>query len=145
WAIYQIYATRKLAKITSDLNQEVHRLNTNLDQSIQRLYRARDLVIQIHEVEVYFLYENLRQAAHTEPMSLKSAEKSSHMAKLRGLAFAIEDKELLGIVNELRPLDAEQNIAATEMTIRLHSQKLHTRISQLLQETTRFGNHALKD
>lgn len=76
----------------------------------------------------------------TEVYFTTMAELSVHNAELRGLAFAIGDEELLRLVNEgyeflSQPPD-QRNIVLDEMTIRNHSQHLHTRISQLLEAAT---------
>jgi hypothetical protein len=134
WSIYQ-------AKFTKNIEQEVHRLNIGLDQSIQLLHRAREAVIQIHKAHVFLLEFNLMEQKPSEIYLTKHAELSAHKAELRGLAFAIGDKELLKLVNEgysfsTQPQE-ERNITRDEMEIRLKSQKLHTRISQLLETTAK--------
>ena len=71
----------------------------------------------------------------------KDAELSAYKAELRGLAFAIDDKELLRLVNEGYSFTGlpqkERNFIKDEMEIRGRSQHLHTRISQLLKEKTK--------
>ncbi len=76
-----------------------------------------------------------------EEYSLKFAEMSAYQAELRGLAFAIGDKELLEIVNKgyesQKYSPEERSFELDEMEIRGKSQHLHTRISQLLTEITK--------
>ena len=134
WGIYQIRVTKKL-------EQEVHRLNIGLDQSIQLLHRAREAVIQRHRAHVFLLEYKASEKEPTELYFTKLAELSVCNAELRGLAFAIGDKEFLRLVNEgygfLRQPPTERNITLDEMEIRNRSQRLHTRISQLLEIAAR--------
>ena len=126
WGIYQIRVTKKL-------EQEVHRLNTGLDQSILLLHRAREAVIQRHKAHIVLLEYKASGKEPTEFCFTTMAELSAHNAELRGLAFAIGDENLLGLVNEgyefLRQPPDQRNIDLDEMTIRNRSQHLHTRIS----------------
>ena len=134
WGIYQM-------RVTKRLEQEVHRLNTGLDQSILLLHRAREAVIQRHKAHVFLLEYKMSGEKPTELCFKTMAELSVHNAELRGLAFAIGDEELLKLVNKgyeflSQPPD-QRNITLDEMTIRNRSQHLHTRISQLLEAATR--------
>jgi len=135
-AIWQIYSVRAIKK----LEQEVHRLNIRLDQSMQRLHDAREAVIQRHKAHVFLLEYQASRKEATELYFTTMAELSARNAELRGLAFAIGDKELLTLVNEgydfLGVPPDQRNITVDEMTIRGRSQKLITRISQLLEEAT---------
>lgn len=129
--------TVRQAWVTSQLERRVHRLNASLDQSIQRLQRAREAVIQENKATV-FLAEYVQalksegKSELTEAYFEKHAELSACKAELRGLAFAIGDKELLQIVNNF-PRDS---VMPPEMEARARAQHLHTRISQLLEEAT---------
>jgi hypothetical protein len=134
WGIYQTYVTKKL-------EQEIHYLNVGLDQDIQLLHRARDAVIGMNQTHVFMLnYRDLREDIDERYIE-KMAEHSAYWSELRGLGFAINDKELLDLVNkgyEFTRLPSEQrNAMRDEMEIRGRSQHLHTRIAQLLELTTR--------
>ena len=138
-AIWGIYQTR----VTKKLEGELHRLNTSLDQSIQILHRAREAVIQMHQAHVFLL--NYVQHMNDENLpdevyATKYAELSAYKAELRGLAFAIGDQELLDLVNKsyefMNQSPEERFSMLPEMEIRGRSQKLHTRISQLLVTAT---------
>jgi hypothetical protein len=136
-AIWGIYQTR----VTNRLAQQVHRLNTGLEQSIQILHRAREAVIKIHAAYVFLLEYRSQISEPTEIYITKFAEMSANQAELRGLAFAIGDKDLLALVNEgyrFREIPSgERNTIMDEMEIRGRSQKLHTRISELLKLITK--------
>jgi hypothetical protein len=129
--------TVRQARVTSDLEQRVHRLNTSLDQAIQRLHRAREAVIQQHKAHVFLVeYKRVldqRGIELTETYFDMFAEWSAYAAELRGLAFAIGDKELLEIVNKE---DRDSEGVPPEIPVRARSQQLHARISQLLDEAT---------
>ena len=134
WGIYQTYVTRKLER-------EIHYLNAGLDQYIQLLHRARDAVIGMNQTHVFMLnYRELREDIDDRYIE-KIAEHSAYWSELRGLAFAINDKELLDLVNkgyDFKHLPSEErNAMLDEMEIRGRSQKLHTRIAQLLELTNR--------
>jgi hypothetical protein len=142
WGIYQTIHTRKLAKITSKLEHQVYLLNKSLDQSLERLQRANELVNKIHEIEVLLAYygQNLAEKSYGD-YATKLAEWSSYKAELRGLAFAIGDKELLDILNSSQFMVTSEEIremgaTAVEINARSKSQHLHTRIFQLLANTT---------
>jgi hypothetical protein len=121
WAIYQIYSTHQLdVKLTF--------LTKQLDQSVQRLHRARDAAIRMHEANVFLIQYVSTNPQITDVYCQKHAELSASRAELRGLAFAIDDKELLDIVNE--------NLGDTEGSIRNHVQRIHTRISKLIEITS---------
>lgn len=138
-AIWGIYQTR----VTKNLEGELHRLNASLDQSIQILHRAREAVMKVHQAHVFLLnyvkYLN-DEAFPNEVCATKHAELSAYKAELRGLAFSIGDKELLDLVNEsyefMKQAPEERFSMLPEMEIRGRSQRLHTRISQLLELAT---------
>lgn len=144
WAIYQTY-------ITSRLNQQLHKFNLKTDQSIQQLYRAREATIERHKAAIYLSeFNRMRKELKDETpqfpndvMFQKFAEFSAHWAELRGLAFAIGDSELLSAVNETKTgSSSDENTSQSlahmlhEMNYRGQSQRIHTRISQLLLEAT---------
>ncbi len=150
-ALLQVSAARKQAKITSDLSAQVQRLSVGLDQSLQRLHRAHDLVNKIHMLEVFGLYRNSQVLGGTATVTdlpeiaTRIAKLSAYNAELRGVAFAIGDKALLDLVNN-RPqnpneaLSDAEKLRITEMMARNWSQQLHTRIYQLLEALTREQN-----
>jgi len=141
-AIWGIYQTR----VTHRLEQQIYRLNISLDQSIQLLYRAREAVIKIHSAYIFLLecraqQDRTQESEPTETYLTRLAEMSTFQAELRGIAFAVGDKELLELVNkgydfERMPIE-KRNPAMDEMEIRGRSQHLHTRISQLLKAATK--------
>lgn len=129
--------TIRQARVTHELERRLYKLNTNLDQSIQRLHRAREAVIEIHKAKVFLIeyvtaYKNESKTELTDTYFQKQAEASAYAAELRGLAFAIGDEQLLSIVNNF-PVD---KVMPPEMQERARAQHLHTRISQLLLEAT---------
>lgn len=96
-------------------------------------------MIQIHEAHVFLLNYVQYMKEPDEIYATKHAELSAYNAELRGLAFAIGDKELLNLVNEsysfIHYSPADRSVVGDEMEIRGKSQKLHTRISQLIKDT----------
>jgi hypothetical protein len=136
-AIWGIYQTR----VTKKLEREIHYLSIGLDQSIQLLHRAREAVIGMHKTHVFMLhYKELRNDIGDQYVE-KLAEQSTYRAELRGLAFAINDQELLDLVNKgydfIGIPNEQRNATFDEMEIRNRSQHLHTRISQLLELATK--------
>jgi hypothetical protein len=145
WGVYQTFVTNRL-------NRELHRLTIEMDQSIQRLYRARDATIERHKAAIYLsefnrMRRELKDDAPQFPpdqVFQRFADFSAHWAELRGLAAAIGDSKLLELVNErFADLSVEENASIsyaamlTEIEYRGQSQRIHTRISELLQEATR--------
>jgi hypothetical protein len=125
--ILQIYVTYRL-------NIRVRLLDLQLDQSIQRLHRAREAVISRQKAYVYLLEYVKTGREASEPYFERHADWSAYQAELRGLAFAIDDKELLDLVNN-GERDSE-NPTISEINARHQAQLLHTRIAQLLKEET---------
>ena len=121
WGIWQTFVTHKLQR-------EIQILSLSLDQSVQRLYRARDAVIQAHKSQV-FIIEYSNEIGKDETWYEKYAELSAYKAELRGIAFAIGDEELMRLAREV--IDYSDIV---EPQIRINSQHLHTRISELLEE-----------
>lgn len=103
--------TVRQANVTHKLEQRLYRLNTNLDQSIQRLHRAREAVIQEQKARVFLVtyveaYKAEGKTETTEIYFKKRGELSAYWAELRGLAFAIQDDELLRYVNQSEDVDS---------------------------------------
>lgn len=146
-AILQVIAMLLVAKwknsqvrVIKKLEQEVHRLNTGLDQSIQLLHRAHEAIVKIHSAHA-FLLEYIRLRPKEEPTEIyftKHAELSACHAELRGLVIAIGDKELLELERKTyspRGKPEERSPLLDEMSIRGAAQRLHTRIAELLEAT----------
>lgn len=118
----------------SELGYKVQFLSKQIDNSANLLVQARDAVDKHHTAYVFLM--NYRQANLEMPdyalQATKLAELSMYKAKLRGLGFAIGDKELLSIIN--KGIDYEQDAIMKEMDMRGRTQKMHTRIAQLLDE-----------
>lgn len=134
WGVYQ-------TKVTKSLEQQVHRLNVGLDQSIQLLYRAREAVINAHAADIFMLaYRENQPEKPNELYMTKSAEWSAYEAELSGLAVAIGDKELLDLVNKIYSFTGKpwqgRDHEMDEIEIRGRSQHLHRRIAQLLKMAT---------
>jgi len=136
WAVIQIFVTQRFSK-------SFHVLQTQLDQSLGLLQRARDAAVGTHRTEAYML-EFWKRCSDppSHDYMMKSAEFSSSWAELRGLAFAIGDEKLLAAVNNLGhsdpgtfppPLDKHE---IWEMESRGQFQRIHTRIAELLEEET---------
>ena len=134
WSIYQ-------TRLAKRLDEQIHRLSVELDQSIQLLYRAREDVIKIHSIHLYLLSYGVSGKDTDDVFNLKLSEMSAYDAELRGLAIAIDDKDLLALVNESydfynKPLK-DRAFFEDEVKIRSRSQRLHTQISKLLQNSTK--------
>src|SRR6266545_6162017 len=129
WGIYQAHRTRKL-------EQEVHYLNVGLDQSIQLLHRAREAVIGLHRTQVCLLAYHYNGRPVDERSIQSQAEHSAYWGELRGLGDAINDKELLDLINQGYGVSGraadQRSYMVDEMEVRGTSQHLHTRIAQLL-------------
>lgn len=136
-AIWGIYQTR----VTKRLEQQIHRLNIGLDQTIQLLHRAREAVIKIHSARVFMLEYAAHQEKPNELYMTTFADMSSYEAELAGLASAIGDEELIVLVNKPYEFDGKPIEARVfemdEVEIRGRSRRLHTRISQLLEAATK--------
>lgn len=136
-AIWGIYQTR----VTKSLEQNIHLMNAGMNQTLQLLHRAREAVIKIHSTHVFLLELTKNNSNNLEIHAEKFGEMSAYQAELRGLAFAINDKDLLEIVNRsydfMKQSPEERSIFLDEMEIRGRSQKLHTRIAELIGKTTR--------
>jgi len=127
------------------LEQEVHRLNIGLDQRVQRLHRAHELVTGLNISTAHIIgFKSQGLALKVSYQSLLlNAEHSAKVAELLGLAHAIGDKKLLELVARGSRLigesDEECDLTFTQQkeNILELSAELHTRISQLLIEATR--------
>jgi hypothetical protein len=137
WGIVQTIISWRISRTTDDLNQQLHRVNLGLDQSIQRLNRARDLVNKIHEARLMNYYYAALEQEVTEDRYIKFVEESVYAAELRGIALAIGDEELLKLINKPSIVyeDKTPNFMSKEASIRNETQNLHTRIHQLLEQT----------
>lgn len=134
WGIRQTFTTNRLEK-------EIHFLSVNLDQSIQILHRAREAIIGMHKAHVFMLEHRQLNKEFDAAYIAQFSEFSAHWAELRGLAFAINDEELLDLVNKGFSFDGlsseQRSIVRDEAEIRGRSQHIHTRIAQLLAKTTK--------
>ena len=141
-ALLNFFSARNSQKTSHQLRLQ----NTDLDQRILLLQRARDAAIKINEAEA-FIYDfvGVKQdpefnKAHREILSTKTAQISAGNAELRGLGFALDDKILLDLINHReRPkdkfiADSEGIINVAEMYSRGFAQRVHTRIAELTKE-----------
>ncbi len=135
WGIYQ-------TRVTARLEKEIHRLNVQLNQRLQLLHRAREAAIQHQKTDIFIaVYRSKEQSEGFDinQYATKIAERSAAGAELRGLALLLEDKELLGMVSraikfpEGSIFPAEQEY---EMSVRGKYQKIHKRISELIEAET---------
>ena len=133
WGIRQTFTTNRLEK-------EIHFLRVNLDQSMQLLQRARDAAIGMHKAHVFMLEHRQLNKKIDDVYISQFAEFSAFWAELRGLAFAINDQELLDLVNKGFSFDGisneQRSIVRDEAEIRGRSQHIHTRIARLLEKAT---------
>lgn len=93
WGIYQTY-------VTKGLEEKIHRLSIELDQSIQLLYRIRDAITKSHNVHLYMLTCFNFKALSDDVMAEKYAEWSALMAEARGIALTIGNKELIDLLTD---------------------------------------------
>ncbi len=148
--IFLAVVTARQAYVTHQLERRLYRLNTNLDQSIQRLHRAREAVIQEHKAEIFLRqYMNAQKERVAEKSDIyfeKHAELSAYSAELRGLALAIGDEKLLSIVDRSpSPPASSDNLQIRETDARIRAEDLHARISKLLLDATADSQTAKQD
>ena len=134
FGIYQYFANQRILRNQESLKRDFDLFKMHLDQSVQRLQHARELVNQAHEAELVMFHFN--EQGNQENWAIKYVEWSTCFAELRGLAFAIDDDQLWKLINSDKDTTVIQGFVGKEMSTRLYSQKLHTRINQLLQEAT---------
>jgi hypothetical protein len=142
--VYQIIITRKQQSLVNDLNQRIRQLDTQINQPLQRLQRARELMLKVHETEVILFFYNTFEGESSPESIRRFAEFTAYMAELRGLAFVINDREFLEIVNRPYPLESEEiqgldptgKFERMEALSRRRSQALHKRIYQLMEDMT---------
>ena len=130
WGIWQTFVTKRL-------EQQVYRLNLGLDQSLQILHRAREAVIKIHGAYIFLLQYWELQEKPDETYRKVFAEKSVHEAEIKGIAFAIGDRELLNLINKEYANPNEKQFRRSEAEIRGHMESVHARITQLIEATTK--------
>jgi hypothetical protein len=139
-AIWSIYQTR----LTKSLDAKIHRISVGLDQSLQLLHRIRDDVIEIHTIHVFLLTYNHFGLSADNLFREKYSQYSALMGEIRGIAIAIGDKELLNLVTQQYEFQdkslVERILHVDELEIRSRSEKLHTRISQLLESAIKIQN-----
>jgi C4-dicarboxylate-specific signal transduction histidine kinase len=146
WGVRQIQLSRKqtedLAKLTTQLNFRLEKLNRELDQSIYRLNRARELVSDIHRV-----YYNLsipqsgvviasKVTALGEVSGSVRIELAIYVAELIGIGAAVGDSSLIALINDMKNLTEKETIKSIEVIFELICE-LHTRIYELLDHSTK--------
>lgn len=144
WGIYQTFVTHRLS-------QEVEKLNIRTDQTIQRLYRAREAAIAVQKGVIYMIRYNQIIKRMTPYMQKGRVEYDSSWMKetplmyaeievsateLRALASAIGDKQLETLVNEFPFGELTELPDTAEEKLRNNIQKIQTRIAELLIEAT---------
>lgn len=142
WGIRQTFVTNRLT-------QEVHRLSVRLDQSLQRLERARELIGNIHAVS-----EDIANTIFVEDegdtsdlIKALTVTKTSQV-ELIALAKVIDDKEFLDMVQDLKSvLESIERPGTPERwlewsrRIEPHFENLHERVYRLLEDATREQEH----
>lgn len=148
WTIaWTIISSRQAKANTKQLNQiqkEVEQSNRLHDQSVQRLYRAREAVIAMHKATVYLIeYVQAGKDDGTlrdDNYFTKRAELSAAQGELRGIAIAIGNQEFLNIINQrIHNGWAESSPIYAEVEARGYAQELHTQITKLLEDATTIG------
>lgn len=142
WGIYQTFVTYKL-------QQDVHRLSVRLDQSIQRLERARELIGNIHAVSedianTIFVEEEGDTANLIKTLTVTKTSQ----VELNAVAKVIGDNELLDMVQGLKSVLESIERPGTperwlEWSKRLEPrfENLHERVYRLLEDATREQKH----
>jgi hypothetical protein len=142
-AIFEVRSRRQLSQ-----------LSVNVDQSVQRLHRARDLVNTIHRSQMYltFYIGSGPKKGTLEVVEAYriAAEASSCESELVGIARVIGDKEFLALVESraasLSPLPDPKSPAIAEMTgvyqkaATKQTEQLHEKIYQLLEKVVSKRN-----
>lgn len=134
WGIYQTY-------VTKGLEEKIHRLSVELDQSIQLLYRIREAVTKSHNVLLYMLTCYNFKSIFNDVMAEKYAEWSALIAEARGIALTIGDNELIDLLTDPYKFEGKKMedriLYLDELALRARSEKIHARVSKLIQLTTK--------
>ncbi len=135
WAIYQV-------RFNHRLERELHRLNVELDQDIQRLYRARDAIIAWQKAGSKILAFNRQPNASFNVDLLVNAlgDVMAGQSEIKGLAYAINDKKLIELAEKL-PVPSTEDVTDelynTDVDMALSAMAIHIRLSELIAETTK--------
>ena len=121
--------------------QKARALNAVSDQPMLRiLARLQEVVTKKHEIDIFLLEYVLYGEMSAELYCMKVAEGSALQAELRGLVIAVGDKELRDLLNvryKYHNCSKEDGRAMVyEVDVRGKARRLHTRISQLIEEVT---------
>lgn len=141
-AIWGIYQTR----VTSQLQQEIHRLRVELDQSLLRLHRARELVSLIHQASFWMIFESQKRED-----SDVSSKLTANLAELKALALVIGDEEFKRLVESFEPtfaipknLSDPQSLSEPIRKMNELMKETHGRIYQLLESIWRSSAAPLR-
>lgn len=111
-----------------------------LDQSLQLLYRIRDAATKLHKVRLFMIASYGRKFSQ-DVLPEKYAEWSSLLAEARGIAITIGDKELIDLFTEPHEFQGkkmkERIFYLDELALRARSEKIHARVSKLIQLATK--------
>lgn len=131
-SLYQAIRQNRILERTSELEAEVNRLSAELDQSMRRLNRARDLVNELERA--YLVYENIRittgpielsddiERERSETYTQKKHEMEICAFELGAIAQVIGDEEFKSLT-----LGKPQDVANRFF-------KLHVRILELVDK-----------
>jgi hypothetical protein len=131
--------TKSLAQLTAKLEYRIQSLVTQLDQSIKRLERCRELTALIHEASLWLIFESRKSSG-----SDVSSKVTAYMAELRALAVIIGDEQLTNLIEEMpatfalkKNLDAPWTLKEPIEKMNNLIQKIHTRIYEILDKIVR--------
>ncbi len=142
WGIRQTFVTNRLT-------QEIHRLSVRLDQSIQRLERARELINNMCMV-----WEDFGNRLHVEGkydrsdlVKVLTVNRGSRI-ELYALPNVIGDKQLFDTLRKLdralkKKIGTEKPEQLLEWLSRLekHFEALHKRVYELMEDATLEQKH----
>lgn len=98
WGIVQTILSWRLAETTNKLQHEVQRLNMDLDQRIQRLYRARDLLNQMGEASMKAMFV---KPGVPVTLGVEMMVQVSSIPELAGIVRVIGDRQLMDCVSKI--------------------------------------------
>lgn len=135
-AVYNVIETRRLAGTTSELEQRVHRLSVDLDQSIQRLQRVTELTNHITQLRLQINIQKVRDsefALDYQPDAVTGAQLDASEAELKGLVLAIGDDDLIKAVT--RPEPSATGYVQERTFTMARAQTIHKRTYELLEKS----------
>jgi hypothetical protein len=149
-------ATEDLARLTSSLEHKVHLLATNLDQSIYRLNRVRDLITGLVQTSIGLRQKHRKQEDKLElaiKREMTFPELNALVATIGNVDLRTLNDQLMAILtgNEYAELwsktwnDMDYDMVEVSKLIQRQAEctsEMHLLLLKLLEETTRIEGHS---